>query len=147
MTEIRWKQRFENYLKAQRKLKEGIDIYNEGNPTEFEKMGIIHAFEFTYNMCMEVLQDYCKHHKIEIPKSDDNSKSASPKDIVKCALEHEFIEDKEAWFDIIKARNYVSHNYGEKEAKEILESISASYNSTLEKMNVNFQKKYEEEEG
>ena len=45
--------------------------------------------------------------------------SASPKPILRDALEENFIKSIDIWFDFLEARNTIAHVYNEKQAKKV----------------------------
>ncbi len=45
--DIRWKQRFSNYLKAKQQLVDGVDLSRQRPLSRLEQQGLIKAFEFT----------------------------------------------------------------------------------------------------
>lgn len=53
--DIRWEQRFANYRKALAQLQKFID---KGELSELEKIGLIKAFEYTYELGWKTLKDF-----------------------------------------------------------------------------------------
>jgi hypothetical protein len=47
--DIRWQQRFQNFLKAFALLKAAVEQYQEKGLSELEEQGLIQRFEFTHD--------------------------------------------------------------------------------------------------
>ena len=65
-TDIRWKQRLENYSKALERLNEAariidrnLDIGNDVN--DLLKEGLIQRFEYTHELAWNVMKDYAEY--------------------------------------------------------------------------------------
>jgi len=114
--DIRWEQRFSNYLKALSRLKKFID---KGNLSELEEQGLIKAFEYTFELAWNTLKDFMEYRgQTEIYGS---------RDVIRKAFELGLIEDGENWMDMLKNRNRTSHTYNEETAKEICQAIQERY--------------------
>jgi nucleotidyltransferase substrate binding protein (TIGR01987 family) len=60
--DIRWQQRFSNYLKALTQL----NRYKEKDElNDMERQGLIKAFEFTFELAWNTLKDYLEHQGIQ----------------------------------------------------------------------------------
>ncbi|MES2877350.1 MAG: nucleotidyltransferase substrate binding protein [Pseudomonadota bacterium] len=104
MTEdIRWKQRFSNYLKALQTLAEAVELAQQRPLTKLEQQGLIQGFEFTHELAWNVLKDYLEAQGFVGLIGSRNATRQAFKDVL--------IEDGEAWMDMIKARNLTSHTY------------------------------------
>lgn len=125
MTEqdIRWKQRFDNYKRALKKLKEAITEYSRSdyygqNILEFIEESLIQRFEYTQELAWKVMKDYLEYQGY-------NTITGS-RDTFKLALRTGLIAD-EMWFSSIADRNLSSHNYDEETAKGIVQNIITNY--------------------
>ncbi len=56
--DIRWKQRFNNYLKALQTLDEATALAQTRALTKLEQQGLIQSFEFTHELAWNVFKDY-----------------------------------------------------------------------------------------
>jgi nucleotidyltransferase substrate binding protein (TIGR01987 family) len=102
--DIRWKQRFENYEKALRLLREALaDVESL---SELEKEGTVQRFEFTVELAWKTLKDYLEFSGVVL---DQNT----PKSIIKQAFAAKIISDGQLWIDILDCRNRMSHTYDE----------------------------------
>lgn len=101
--DIRWKQRFQNFLKALQTLTEAVDLAQQRPLSKLEQQGLIQGFEFTHELAWNVLKDYLEEQGFV---GIIGSKNASRQ-----AFKDALIQDGEAWMDMIKARNLTSHTY------------------------------------
>lgn len=63
--DIRWKQRFNNYLNAFQTLVEAVDLAKTRPLSNLENQGLIQSFEFTHELAWNVLKDYLEHKGIQ----------------------------------------------------------------------------------
>ena len=117
MIDIRWKQRFENFEKAYRLLKEGLDLKIE-NLSNLEKEGVIQRFEYTFELGWKTLKDYLEYQGIKVSMT---------RDTIKEAFAAKIIDNGQAWIDMLEDRNLTSHTYDETKTNEILEKINNFY--------------------
>jgi nucleotidyltransferase substrate binding protein (TIGR01987 family) len=127
--DIRWEQRFSNFLKALRKLSEAI-AYIEQNGTddgsehtpvrdEIIKEGLIQRFEYTHELAWNVMKDYAAYQ--------GNPDIGGSRDAVREAFQLNLITNGKVWMDMIASRNKTSHTYNEETADEIYSKIIESY--------------------
>lgn len=103
-TDIRWKQRFQNYESAFLRLKEAMEM---GQLNELERNGLIQRFEFTLDLSWKVLKDYLENKGFSF--------KPSPKDTLRLAQQSGFIDFAQELIDGLDIRNELSHDYsGEK---------------------------------
>lgn len=95
----RWKQRFENFEKAYAQFNRVLTIEN---PSEFEKMALIKAFEFTHELCWKTMKDYLE---------EEGHSVGGSKDVFRTAFQSELITQAETWMESIDKRNETSHAY------------------------------------
>jgi nucleotidyltransferase substrate binding protein (TIGR01987 family) len=117
--DIRWKQRFEHFVKAFRQLKNAKELKRERDFTELELQGVIQAFEVSQELSWKVMKDFLE----EQGKTD----LFGSKNAVKEAFNVGLISNGDIWFDMIKSRNLTSHIYDESEVLVILEIILNDY--------------------
>lgn len=100
--DIRWKQRFENYEKALRLLREALaDVESL---SDLEKEGTIQRFEFTVELAWKTLKDYLEHSGVVLTQN-------TPKNVIKQAFAAKIITDGQLWVDMLDCRNSLSHTY------------------------------------
>ena len=114
--DIRWKQRFENYLKALGQLQKFID---KGNLNELEELGLIQAFEFTHELAWNVMKDYFEYQ--------GNTAISGSRDATREAFQKGLIEEGAQWMEMIKSRNQSTHTYNESTANDIRDKILNYY--------------------
>jgi len=131
MTEdIRWKQRFSNYLKALQTLGRGIDLAKQRALSELEQQGLVQGFEFTHELAWNVLKDYLEDMGV--------FNLVGSKDATRAAFRIGLIVDGEAWMDMIKARNLSSHTYNQETAEEIVENVLTRFYPAFEQLKETF---------
>jgi nucleotidyltransferase substrate binding protein (TIGR01987 family) len=113
--DIRWKQRFNNYLKALQALAEAVELAQQRPLTKLEQQGLIQGFEFTHELAWNVLKDYLDAQGFVGLVGSKNATRQAFKDAL--------IQDGEAWMDMIKARNLTSHTYNTNIASGIAGNI------------------------
>jgi nucleotidyltransferase substrate binding protein (TIGR01987 family) len=128
--EIRWRQRFSNFLKALNKLheavqqisdadkkkeSENIDLDQSAFWDDIIKEGLIQRFEYTHELAWKVMKDFlAEKGAVTLYGSKDATKEAFSSGL---------IEDGEVWMEMIKSRNLTSHTYNEDTADEIFTKI------------------------
>lgn len=127
MTEdTRWKQRFDNYLRAFQTLRRAKELAAQRDLSELEQHGLIQGFEFTHELAWNVLKDYLeKQGFVGIIGSKNATREA---------FKNGLIKNGEVWMDMIKARNLTSHAYNSETAEEIVEAILASFYPAFEQL-------------
>ena len=109
--DIRWQQRFHNFLKAFSLLEQAVMQCKKSGLSDLEEQGLIQRFEFTHELAWKVLKDYFEYQ--------GNSDITGSRDATREAFNRGIIQDGEAW--MIKSRNKSSHTYNEDTAKEIVQ--------------------------
>jgi len=100
MKDIRWIQRFQNYEKAFKRLKEAVDM---DSLNELERNGLIQRFEFTLDLSWKVVKDYLEEKGFSF--------KPSPKDTLRQAQQSGFIDYAQSLIDGLDIRNELSHDY------------------------------------
>ena len=124
--DVRWKQRFNNYLRALRTLTEAVELAEERQLSNLEEQGMVQGFEFTHELAWNVLKDYLEEKGV--------AGIIGSKDATREAFKNGLIEDGEAWMEMIKARNLSSHTYNPETAEEIVESVLTCFYPAFELM-------------
>ncbi len=117
--DIRWKQRFQNFLKALTHLEKAVEQYHETGLNELEEQGLIQRFELTHELAWNVLKDYFEYQS--------NSGITGSRDATRQAFQMGLIENGEGWMEMIKSRNQSSHTYNEAIADSLRSKIIDSY--------------------
>ncbi len=117
--DIRWKQRFQNFEKANLLLQSVVDLYHQKGLSEREMQGLIQRFEFTHELAWNVIKDFFDYQ--------GNTEISGSRDATREAFNKGLIEDGESWMEMIKSRNKSSHTYNENVAKELVGQIVNVY--------------------
>jgi nucleotidyltransferase substrate binding protein (TIGR01987 family) len=102
--DIRWKQRFENFDRATKKLLV-FSAEEEKHGGDIHQVALIGAFKFTFELGWKTLKDYLGFSGVDV---------SMPRDVIKQAFHHNLIEDGQVWIDMLMDRNILSHVYDEK---------------------------------
>ena len=120
--DIRWRQRFANFLKALAQLERFVQKGKDLN--ELEEQGLIKSFEYTYELAWNTIKDFYEQQ--------GESGLQGSRDAIQLAFKRGLIKDGEVWMQMLKDRNRTAHTYNEKTAEEIVESILFSYYSRFQ---------------
>jgi nucleotidyltransferase substrate binding protein (TIGR01987 family) len=119
MQDIRWKQRFSNYLKALQTLDEAYALTQTRDLSKLEQQGLIHSFEFTHELAWNVLKDYLTDQGI--------AGLIGSRDATRSAFKNGLITEGDDWMRMIADRNLTSHTYDQATAQAIVDNILARY--------------------
>ncbi|EHJ48951.1 nucleotidyltransferase substrate binding protein, HI0074 family [Solidesulfovibrio carbinoliphilus subsp. oakridgensis] len=136
--DIRWKQRFNNFLKALQTLTNAVKLAEERELSTLEAQGVIQSFEFTHELAWNVLKDYLEYQGV--------SDIIGSRGAVREAFKNGLLEDGETWMTMIKDRNLSSHTYDLERAQEIVERILDEHHPAFLKMAKKFNAFYEQSE-
>jgi nucleotidyltransferase substrate binding protein (TIGR01987 family) len=137
MKDVRWKLRFDNYLKALQTVRNAVKLSGQRDLSELERQGLIQGFEFTHELAWNVLKDYLEEQGfIDIIGSKNATREA---------FKNNLISDGEAWMDMIKARNLTSHTYNIGVAESIAQDILTRFYPAFAEMADRFGQLYEQE--
>lgn len=118
--DIRWKQRFQNYKDALKKLEEAVLLSQERPLSELEQQGLIQAFEFTHELAWNTLKDLFEEQGPSVS-------ILGSRDATRLAFKRGLIGEGETWMDMIKSRNLSSHTYHREIANNIAGRIIRDY--------------------
>lgn len=152
--DIRWEQRFSNYVKALNKLTQAVEyikknVTGEDEPIEDDdldfvldeiiKEGLIQRFEYTHELAWNVMKDYAAYQ--------GNSSIGGSRDATREAFQLQLISDGRIWMDMIGSRNKTSHTYNEETADEIYAKIINRYYDAFLEFEKNMEFKRSGEQG
>lgn len=121
--EIRWKQRFENLLRAYNQFKSAVDVFD--SLSTLEKEGLIQRFEYTLELSWKTIKDYLESEEVI---------ASFPKEVIKSAFHYEIIDDGEVWLEMLQSRNLMSHTYDEKRFNIAVNKIKNEYFSAIKQL-------------
>ena len=111
--------KFDNFQRALRNLEE-IKKYKE--PYEIiELTGQVALFEICFEQSWKAMKEILEYNGY------DESRTGSPRSILKLAYQSGMIEDEELWVGALASRNNVSHAYNEGIAVRIVSETKAKY--------------------
>ena len=129
-TDIRWRQRFQNFRRAFYLLREALEDKNIEEYSDLEREGIIQRFEYTFELGWKTFKDYLEFSGINLTE-------AMPRKVIKeCAAVNVFSEaeiNPDVFMDMMLSRNALSHTYDFEQFKQVIVKIKEQYLSELEK--------------
>lgn len=122
-SDIRWKQRLDNYRKAYKKLAIAAEkvrcVSNiDMDMKELVNEGLIQRFEYTHELACNLMKDYETYQGY--------NEIRGSRDAIRKALSIGLI-DNPLWLETIIDRNRTSHNYDESAANEIQHVVVEKY--------------------
>ncbi|MDR2705587.1 MAG: nucleotidyltransferase substrate binding protein, partial [Planctomycetaceae bacterium] len=90
--DIRWKQRFSNFLKAFALLEEAVQLKSQRTLSDLEAQGLIQRFEFTHELAWNVLKDYLEYQ--------GETFITGSRDATRNAFNVNLIEDGDTWMEM-----------------------------------------------
>ena len=117
--DIRWKQRFANYLKALQQLENAAELSRLRPLTELEQQGLIQEFEMVHELAWNVIKDFFEYQ--------GNSSIMGSRDATREAFKRNLITDGDGWMEMIVSRNKSTHTYNEETAAEIARKVLTVY--------------------
>ena len=123
---IRWKQRLQQFTKAEQRLSEALaDGYEV--LSRLEQEGVIQRFEYTYELAWKVLKDLLFYEGFDVK---------TPREVIRQAFEAEYLneDDAETALDALDKRNLLTHTYEEETMLEALELIQSQFQPMLNRL-------------
>jgi nucleotidyltransferase substrate binding protein (TIGR01987 family) len=123
--DIRWRQRFSNYIRALKKLTDAVEFISENHNientvlAEMSTEGLIQRFEYTHELAWNVMKDYAEYQ--------GETSVGGSRDATREAFQLQLITDGDTWMEMIKSRNESSHTYNSEIADNILKKIITKY--------------------
>lgn len=116
----RWEQKLDSYHKALNRLAEVVNRYNERGLSEIERDGLVQRFEFTHEMAWKLMMSFCKSQSPE-------EELFGSKDSTRWAFGKGLLNNGDVWMDMIRSRNYTSHNYDGVVTESIVHKVVEEY--------------------
>jgi nucleotidyltransferase substrate binding protein (TIGR01987 family) len=138
MQEMRWKQRFDNYLKALQTLDAAMALARERGLSILEQQGVIQGFQYTHELAWNVFKDYLEHQGI--------FGLVGSRDATRSAFKNGLIAQGEVWMQMIVDRNRTVHTYDQTRAQTIADAISGRYYPAFKEMAERFLRLYQQPE-
>ena len=116
-----------DYKNALTRLKEAL----QEEPSEIVIDGILHRFEFTFELAWKCIKDYLEYMGI-------SEKIGSPRENIQLAYKNGTISDGDLWIEMMLARNSLSHLYDEQQSRQVYNDIKSKYINAFEELEEKF---------
>lgn len=116
--DVRWKQRFQNFDKAFKRLADAILIIRNDPDNVLLQAGLIQTYEFTFELAWKTLKDYLEMEGFMVP---------SPRATLRQAFQCGYIQQGDVWLKALNDRNLTAHTYDDEVAKEVIADIQQTY--------------------
>lgn len=117
--------KFENFCKALNNLELAAE---QENYSPLEETGLIAMFEICFEQSWKLLKEILKREGI------DESKTGSPRQILKSAYGAGILTDEKIWLEILEDRNILSHVYDADKATDMIFKIKQKYLPAFQKL-------------
>ena len=125
-TDIRWKQRFQNFSKALALLREPF-VRETGSLSDLEKEGIVQRFEITFELGWKTLKDYLVFNGVAFQQ-------ITPRNVIKQGFSSKVISDGQLWIDMLDRRNLLAHIYDESLLDETVSLVATKFLPAFEQL-------------
>lgn len=122
-TDVRWRQRLQNFERAVEVLDRVCDASDADAPTEVQRLALIQAFELAHELSWLTLKDLLEY--------EGATGLIASRSTVREAYSHGLLEDGQVWMDMITDRNRTSHLYDDALAATIATRIAGTYRFKL----------------
>ena len=112
----RYEQRKQDFENALSRLEESLEM----ETSDIVVDGILHRFEFTFELSWKTIKDYLELLGII-------EKTGSPREIIQSGYKQGIIKDGESWIKMMLARNSLSHIYDEETSRQIYLEIKDKF--------------------
>lgn len=119
--DIRWLQRLENFRNALSELESAITLRRNRQLSRLEALGLIHAFEVTYELGWNLLRDYLSY---EGANDLEGSRSTIREAVTRGLLTE---TEGRTWMEMLQNRNRTSHLYDEETVRAIEQAVAEQY--------------------
>lgn len=120
--DIRWKQRFDNFTKALLQLQELIE---KPELNKFERQGLIHCFEYTFELACKTIKEYLEYQGFSIK---------STRMAIQTGFQTKLLKNGLVWIDAVEKRNLMAHTFNDTSANEAEQHIRTTYYGMLEEL-------------
>jgi nucleotidyltransferase substrate binding protein (TIGR01987 family) len=125
-TDVRWKQRFDNFDRAFILLRE-VRERGVASLSQLEKEGAIQRFEFAFELAWKTLKDYLEEQGVVL-------EPVTPRNVIKEAFAAKLLDDRQVWIDMMLHRNLLSHTYDFKTFETVLDAVEHRYFPALDRL-------------
>jgi nucleotidyltransferase substrate binding protein (TIGR01987 family) len=117
--DLTWKNTFHDFNKAHSFFTESVrlDVLSE-----LEAEGLIHCFEFTFELALKAIKEYLEGKSINVKY---------PGDVIEEAFKYQIIKDEGIWLDMFEKRKIMIQTYEEEIATTAINLIKNGYAKAL----------------
>ena len=133
--DIRWKQRFQNYEKAFKRLSRAIEVVKSAPDDDLLQSGLVQTYEYTFELAWKTLKDYLTLEGFEV---------RSPRETIRQGFQSGYIMNGEDWLQALADRNLTTHIYDDEIIIRVLNGIFERYFFLLQDFYVSFKEKANE---
>jgi nucleotidyltransferase substrate binding protein (TIGR01987 family) len=129
-SDIRWKQRFDNFDRAFVLLRE---VYERklDSLSRLEKEGAIQRFEVAFDLAWKTIKDYLEESGVVVDP-------VTPRNVIKGAFTARLLDDADVWIDMMLHRNLLSHTYDIKVFEVVLQALAEHYFPAFDRLHESF---------
>ncbi len=118
-SDIRWKQRFDNFDRAFVLLREVCDR-GVDSLSPLEKEGAIQRFEVAFELAWKTTKDYLEESGVIV-------NPVTPRNVIKEAFAAKLLDDAQVWIEMMLHRNLLSHTYDSAVFETVLRAVTERY--------------------
>lgn len=133
--DIRWKQRFQNYEKAFKRLSRAIEVVKSAPDDDLLQSGLVQTYGYTFELAWKTLKDYLTLEGFEV---------RSPRETIRQGFQSGYIMNGEDWLQALADRNLTTHIYDDEIIIRVLNDIFERYFFLLQDFYVSFKEKADE---
>lgn len=133
--DIRWKQRFQNYEKAFKRLSHAIEVVKSTPDDDLLQSGLVQTYEYTFELAWKTLKDYLMLEGFEV---------RSPRETIRQGFQSGYIMNGEDWLQALADRNLTTYIYDDEIIVRVLSDIFERYFFLLQDFYISFKEKADE---
>ena len=133
--DIRWKQRFQNYEKAFKRLSRAVKVVKSAPDDDLLQSGLVQTYEYTFELAWKTLKDYLTLEGFEV---------RSPRETIRQGFQSGYIMNGEDWLQALADRNLTTHIYDDEIIIRVLSDIFERYFFLLQDFYISFKEKANE---
>ncbi len=133
--DIRWKQRFQNYEKAFKRLSCAVKVVKSAPDDDLLQSGLVQTYEYTFEQAWKTLKDYLTLEGFEV---------RSPRETIRQGFQSGYIMNGEDWLQALADRNLTTHIYDDEIIIRVLSDIFERYFFLLQDFYISFKEKANE---
>ena len=121
--DIRWQQRFENYVRSVDLLVRAAASAGAPDATDIDQLALIKCWEMAHELAWNLLKDYLT--------AEGHVGLMGSRSTTRMAIEFGLLPAGPLWMDMIDCRNITVHAYDEHQAEQIARHIQETFVEAL----------------